>query len=156
MRCINVDVIICAFAPLRLRLAPVHPRKCVPKVCYAIVLLRFTSLNSLTLKQFSIAHTNLSQKVEISRPFKTREKHVKNTKKRCFWPLFGHFDDPEKDAKKSQKIEFFVIFLMLIVNKQVCYLFVALLPTFITAKRLVMCNPLAILGLQKDQKIDCF
>src|SRR3989338_6622383 len=109
-----------AFGPLRLCLAPTHPRKYASKVCSAIVLLRFTALNSLTLKQFSITHTNFSQKVEISRPFKTREKHAKNAKKRCFWPLFGHFDGPEKDAKKSQKIEFFVIFLMLVVNKQVC------------------------------------
>ena len=60
MRCINVVTLICAFSPLRLRLAPVHPCKCTPKVCFAIVLLRYTALNSLTLKQFSITHTNFS------------------------------------------------------------------------------------------------
>ena len=75
MRCINVTLLICAFGPLRLRLAPVHPRKCAPKVCFAIVLLRFTALNSLTLKQFATL-TQISHKKS---KFRDPAKDVKNT-----------------------------------------------------------------------------
>src|SRR3989338_7915525 len=104
MHCINVVVLICAFVPLRLRLATVHPSKCVPKVCYATVSLRFTTLNSLTSNN-SLSLTQISHKKS---KFRDPVKHVKNTQKKRKNAVFGHFlailtvsSQARKNRKKS-------------------------------------------------------